>query len=142
MPKNLATRSEITINAPVAKVWAALLDPAMIKQYMFDSDVVSDWEEGSPIIWKGQWKGKPYEDKGVILKMEPQRLLQLTHYSPLTGTPDVPESYHTLTYELTELEKGTRLTLTQDNNENQQALEHSQGMWDGMLVTLKKLLEK
>ena len=68
---------------------------------MFGADVVSDWREGSPIVWKGEWKGKPYEDKGVILRVQPNEKLEYTHYSPLTGAPDVPDSYHTVTVTLT-----------------------------------------
>ena len=41
---------------------------------MFGTDAVSDWKEGSPITWKGEWEGKHYEDRGVILRLEPERL--------------------------------------------------------------------
>jgi hypothetical protein len=43
-------------------------------QYMFGTNVISDWQEGSPILWKGEWQGKKYEDLGVILKLEPERV--------------------------------------------------------------------
>ena len=61
---NLTARSSITIAAPAEKVWTALITPAAIKQYMFGTTVVSDWKEGSPIIFKGEWQGKSYEDRG------------------------------------------------------------------------------
>jgi hypothetical protein len=41
---------------------------------MFGANVVSDWKEGGQIVWKGEWQGKVYEDKGVILKIEPERV--------------------------------------------------------------------
>lgn len=56
--KDLIAKASITINAPVAKVWEALVSPAMIKQYMFGTNVVTDWKEGSPIVWRGEWQGK------------------------------------------------------------------------------------
>lgn len=84
-----------TIHAPVARVWDALVNPALIKQYMFGTNVSSDWKEGSPIVWKGEWQGKSYEDKGVILRLQPERLLQYSHFSPLSGLPEMPENYHT-----------------------------------------------
>ena len=65
----------------------ALVDPAAIKQYMFGTTVESDWREGSSIVWKGEWQGRAYEDKGVILRLEPGRLLQYSHFSPLSGAP-------------------------------------------------------
>jgi uncharacterized protein YndB with AHSA1/START domain len=76
MNKNLIARDSFTINAPSAQVWDALVNPEAIKQYMFGTNVVTDWGEGSPIIWKGEWQGKSYEDKGVVLQLRPGRILQ------------------------------------------------------------------
>src|SRR5437868_2047444 len=67
MKKDLIAKTSVVINAPKTKVWHALINPAAIKQYMFGTTAVSDWHEGSPIVWKGEWQGKAYEDKGVIL---------------------------------------------------------------------------
>ena len=58
MQRGLIAKATITINAPVERVWDALVNPGIIKQYMFGTEVVSDWEEGSPIVWKGEWQGK------------------------------------------------------------------------------------
>src|SRR5919199_1123323 len=96
MNRNLVARASITIDAPRAQVWSALVNPEAIKQYMFGTNVVSDWREGSPIVWKGEWQGKSYEDKGVILELKPGRTLQYSHFSPLSGAPDRPENYHTV----------------------------------------------
>ncbi|GIX04275.1 MAG: ATPase [Planctomycetaceae bacterium] len=141
MKENLTARASITINAPIAKVWDALVNPEVIRQYMFGTHVVTDWREGSPIIWKGEWKGKSYEDKGVILQFKPMRLLQYSHFSPLSGLPDTPENYHTVTIELSDMGNHTSVSLTQDNNATEQAREHSEKMWMTMLTGLKKLLE-
>ena len=65
------------------KVWNALTNPDVIKQYMFGTGVVSEWKEGSPIVWKGEWQGRKYENKGVILKLKPERLIQYSHFSLL-----------------------------------------------------------
>ncbi len=54
--------ASITINAPRTTVWEALVDPAAIKEYMFGTTVITDWRAGSPIRWRGEWKGKHYED--------------------------------------------------------------------------------
>jgi uncharacterized protein YndB with AHSA1/START domain len=142
MNKGLVSKATITINVPIARVWDALVTPATIKQYMFGTDVVSDWKEGSSITWKGEYQGKKYEDKGVILKLEPQRILQYSHFSPLSGQPDVPENYHTVTMELSEQGVTTILSLSQDNNPTEQSREHTAKFWQGMLETLKKLLEE
>jgi uncharacterized protein YndB with AHSA1/START domain len=142
MNKGIIAEASIAINAPVSKVWGALTNPAMIKQYFFGSDVVSDWKEGSPIVWKGQWEGKPYEDKGQVLQTEPGAILQFSHYSPLMGKPDVPENYHTVTYKLANDGEYTHVVLTQDNNANEKEMQHSRSMWQTMLEGLKKVVEK
>jgi uncharacterized protein YndB with AHSA1/START domain len=140
--KNLTAQASVSIGASAAKVWDALVNPQMVKQYMFGTTVFSDWREGSPITWKGEWKDKPYEDKGKIRKIEPQRLLQYSHYSPLSGLPDTPENHHTVTIELSESGGQTRVSLSQDNNDSDEAREHSEKNWKTMLEGLKKLLEK
>jgi uncharacterized protein YndB with AHSA1/START domain len=103
---------------------------------------VTDWKVGSPIVWKGTWEGKSYEDKGVILRFEPETLFECTHFSPLSGQPDSPENYHTLTYELSEDEGTTKLSLSQDGNKTEDEKVHSQQMWESMLEGVKKLVEK
>jgi uncharacterized protein YndB with AHSA1/START domain len=142
MGKTLIARATTTINAPTAKVWDALINPKTIAQYMFGTNVVSDWREGSAIVWKGEWKGKPYEDKGVILHLEPQRMLQYSHFSPLSGLADAPENYHRVTIELSEDGAATRISLAQDNNPTEETREHSEKNWEMMLTGLKTLLEK
>ena len=140
MKDRIATAST-TINAPASRVWDALVTPAAIKQYMFDTTVVSTWKEGSPISWKGVWEGKAYEDKGVILQFKPQRTLQYSHFSPLSGRPDHPDSYHMVTIELSPEGTGTRVSLSQDNNRTDEEREHSERNWSKMLAGLKKFAE-
>jgi len=142
MHQNLIAKASININASSEKVWDALVNPEAIKQYMFGTDVVSDWHEGSSIIWKGEWQGKPYEDKGTISQFKPRRKIQYTHFSPLSGLPDKPENYHTVTVELSVKGNQTHVLLTQDNNANQEERLHSENNWDTMLVGLKKFIEQ
>ena len=141
MSKNLIANAAISINAPSTRVWDALVTPAAIKQYMFGTNVVSAWKEGSAIAWKGVWQGKSYEDKGVILQLKAARTLQYTHFSPLSGLPDEPGSYHTVTIELSAEGPGTRVSLSQDNNSTEQEREHSEKNWGMMLAGLKRFVE-
>jgi uncharacterized protein YndB with AHSA1/START domain len=142
MNKGLIAKASIDIQAPVTKVWDALITPETIRQYMFGTEVVSQWKKGSSITWKGVWKGKPYQDKGTILEIEPPKLLRYTHFSPLSGDADIPENYHTLTYELMDKGSYIHISLSQDNNANEKAKEHSLQMWQALLAELKKVLEK
>lgn len=141
MNKDIVANASITVNAPRAKVWDALVNPEIIKQYMFGTEVISDWKKGSPIVWKGEWKGKPYEDKGEILEIEAGEVLQYTHFSPMEGQPDVPANYHTISISLIEEDNGTLVSLSQDNNVSEKASDESQKMWETMLDGLKKAVE-
>jgi uncharacterized protein YndB with AHSA1/START domain len=142
MDKNLIAKASITINTTSTKVWDALVNPEAIKQYMFGTNVVTDWREGSPIIWKGEWQGRSYEDKGLVLQFKPGRTIQYSHFSPLSGLADIPENYHTVTIELSGEGNQTRVSLAQDNNPTEQAREHSEKNWEMMLTALKKFLEQ
>ena len=141
MSQNLIAKASTTIDAPKDAVWKALTNAAALKQFMFGSDITSDWREGSPITWKGEWKGRAYEDKGVVLAAQPGRLLRYSHFSPLAGKPDRPENYHTVTIELRDAGPGTGVTLTQDKNESDEARGHSEQNWKMMLESLKKYVE-
>jgi uncharacterized protein YndB with AHSA1/START domain len=142
MGQNLIAKVKVTVNVPTNKVWEALTDPELIKQYLFGTEVVTNWKVGSPIIWKGVWQGKTYEDKGEILRMIPEKLLETTYWSGMAGLPDKPENYKKVTYELMEENGNTKLILTQDNNSTEEDKNRSEQNWKVVLGGLKKLLEK
>jgi uncharacterized protein YndB with AHSA1/START domain len=132
----------IEINASASKVWDALTTPSIIKQYFFGTDAISDWEEGSPLIFKGEWQGKSYQDKGTILDKVPQRLFRYSYWSSMSGIEDEPENYVIVTYELSEKNKQTTLTITQQNIPDEKTKQHSEQNWNKVLGDLKQLLEK
>ena len=142
MNDRFSARAWIMINAPASRVWKALVDPEAISQYMFGTKVVSDWQKGSTIIWRGEWHGKAYEDRGMILQFEPERALQYSHYSPLSGMPDTLENRHIVSIELTTRGAQTLLSLTQDNNVNEQERDHSIKNWQMTLSALKRFVEQ
>jgi uncharacterized protein YndB with AHSA1/START domain len=140
--KDLVARASIIIDAPVAAVWHALTEPELIEQYMFGTNVVSEWKVGSPIVWRGEWQGKQYEDKGVVLKLEPERTLQYSYFSPLSGVPDVPENYHIITVELEPEGPQTRVSLSQDGSATEEERAHSEQNWVMVLERMQTILEK
>jgi uncharacterized protein YndB with AHSA1/START domain len=142
MPDDFVAESSATIEAPPGRVWEVITDPAATKEFMFGAELATDWSVGGPITWRGSWDGKEYEDKGVVLDVEPGRRLVYTHFSPLGGQEDKPENYHTLTWTLQDQGSRTLLTLAQDNNPTAEAAEHSQGMWDRLVADVKRLSER
>jgi uncharacterized protein YndB with AHSA1/START domain len=141
MSKAFVAKATMTINAPASKVWNALTKPDLIKQYLFGTHVTTDWQVGSPITYEGVWEGKAYKDKGKVLQVEPGKLLVSTFWSALSGLPDVPENYQTVSYEVSTEAGGTRLTISQDNNATQADADHSAHNWNMVLEGMKKLLE-
>ena len=141
MDNKLIARATTMINASASRVWEALTNPKLIAQYLFGAEVISDWKEGSPIIYKGIYEGKTYEDKGSVLKVEPEKLLLITHWSPLSGSPDTSENYHKVSYELAVENGNTQLTITQDNNSSEEEQEQNAKFWKMVLDGMKKLLE-
>jgi uncharacterized protein YndB with AHSA1/START domain len=139
---DLMATSSITINASAEDVWEAITAPELIKQWFFGVDTESDWTVGSPLVHRGEWQGKPYEDKGEILKLERPRLLVHSHWSELSGVPDRPENYEEVTWALSERDGTTELTITERNLSSEKAKAASEEGWKTALSSLKGVLEK
>jgi uncharacterized protein YndB with AHSA1/START domain len=142
MKKTFRAQTSITINAPVANVWKALTDPKTIKQFMFGADVKTSWKVGTPIVYTGEYQGKPYKEKGEIVAFEPNEVLKTTNFSSMSQLEDTPENYNLVTYRVKEDGDRTKLTITQDNIKNEESIEGSTSNWKIVLKQLKKVVEK
>jgi len=142
MKNNLIVKQSVIIDASPKEVWKALTDPKMIKEYLFGTEAISDWKEGSTLTYKGVWEGKPYEDKGKIIKLVPEKIFHSTYWSQAYGLPDSPENYKNVVYEIKSKKDKTELTLTQDNNPTKEAKEHAENNWKMVLDGIKKVVEK
>jgi uncharacterized protein YndB with AHSA1/START domain len=140
--KNIIAKAEIKIEATIEKVWDALTNPEIIKEYFFGTYVHSTWQPGSPITFTGEWEGKKYEDKGTILKAEPPTLLQYNYWSSMSGIEDKPENYVVITYDLQERNNLIDVTITQQNIPTEEMREHSEQNWKVVLEGLKKVVER
>jgi uncharacterized protein YndB with AHSA1/START domain len=129
------------IDAPAARVWDALTDPVQAKEYMFGAEVESDFEPGSAIVWRGEWEGKPFEDKGEIVAAEPCTLLEMTHFSGASGKEDDPRNYHHVRLELSEDGGRTSVRLTQDGSKDAEEAKQASQNWQAMLDGLRKVAE-
>lgn len=101
---------ETTIAADVPKVWDALTGEGATLMPM--TKVETDWTPGHPIVFSGEWDGKAFEDHGEIVSVTERQSLSFTHWS---GKGDRPDDYHLVTYTLSPLGAGTRVTLVQSN---------------------------
>jgi uncharacterized protein YndB with AHSA1/START domain len=143
MARGFEAVKTVTINATPREVWEALTNPDKVKRYMHGTEMSADWKVGSPIVWRGEFKGRSYEDKGTVLAVEPQKLLKYTHWSSMGGSEDKPENYHTVTFELAGDDGKTTLTLKQDNNATkEEADKMATDNWGPVLNALKETVEK
>ena len=142
MVERLTATASIRINAQPAAIWAVITDPRQLGQAFFGSTIDTDWRVGSPITYRGEWQGRRFEDKGEIVKVEPNEVLQVTHFSPLSGQPDIPENYHTVTFQLARRDGGTELVITQTNAASQEEREHSEANWAKVLDSIKQAAER
>lgn len=135
-------RASVLVDAPRSRVWQALTDPDIVRQYFLGTQLTTTWQVGEPVTFAGEWKGKSYQDKGIVLENRHEEILRITHYSPLTGLPDEPDNYHIVEYRLDETPAGTRVTITQGNNKSDSEAEESAKLWEIVLGNLKELLER
>lgn len=142
MSANFIAKATIVIDAPPKIVWAALTTPELIRQYFFGTEVISEWKEDSEIKFQGEWEGKKYVDKGLIMKMIPGKLLQHTYFSSFSGMEDSPENYSNVIYELGDEDEQTQLTVKQENMQTQEAKEKAEQNWQGVLENMKGVVEK
>lgn len=147
--QKLTVENTIQIAAPAAKVWEVLTDSAHTRQYMFGCAADSDWQVGSPLLWRMTHEGREMIPvKGRILEIEPDKLLKYTVIDPDAAYPDIPENYLNVTYRLHETSDGTKLTVTQDGFEDaangekryRDVSNNGEG-WNPILIQIKEIAE-
>jgi uncharacterized protein YndB with AHSA1/START domain len=143
----ITASASVVVDAPRQRVWEALTDPDLVSQYFMGARVNTDWQVGHPITFSGTWKDKPFEDKGEILSFEPQEEMSYSHWSPLSGTDDVPDHYHVVRITLADDDDGTRVTLEQSNLNGEitdadlKSRDDYEKNWQATLEGLKKVAE-
>lgn len=141
MDKELKIEQSIFINANLSVVWDALINPELIAEYFFGTEAVSTWQVGDPVLFIGIWDGKPYEDKGIVLKNIEEKELQYSYWSSMSGTKDLEENYAIITYKVQAKDKGTLLLVEQKGFPSADQQEHSKRNWRMVLENIKTILE-
>lgn len=148
MSNPLVITNTITINAPAASVWDALVNPEQTKKYMYGCEALSDWEQGSPLIWKGEFDGvELIAVKGAVEEIVPEEYLAYTVLDPNGPYEDVPANYLLVTYSLHTSNGETTLTVTQGDyatapdgdKRYKEAVDG--GGWSAIIAEIKKLVE-
>ncbi len=138
------TRTEVLIAANVESVWECLIEKtgAMFMGAKF----TTDWKVGQPIVFEGEWEGKPYRDHGVIDSFEERRQIGFTQFSSMSGKADIPENYDLVVITLTNEGQSTVAKMTLAKPEGVEAPKGAErdqlkGNLDAILGTLKELAE-
>ncbi len=133
----------IVIDAPATKVWDALTQPMLMKQWMSetDIDITTDWTEGSRITIRGQLYKKPFENSGKVITFQPTSELRYTHLSSLSRLPDVPENHTVLSFRLT-TNDATQIDFSIKNFPSETIYKHLAFYWNVSLELLKRFVEK
>lgn len=143
MQSELSFEQTVSIQAPVSAVWTALTQPAIMERWLSETpvDIQSGWTVGSTITFRGNWHGRDYENKGIILQLEPQRLIEYTYWSSISELPDDPENYAVIAFEITSDGDQTLLTFECRDCATYAIFGHMRFYWAVTLILLKQLLE-
>ena len=136
-----AVSQSIRIRAAIGKVWDALIDPQKIALWLNGAHVETTWKPGSAITFSGSLEGMTYRDKGTVVKLEPEALMQYTHWSTWSRLPDTPKHYSVITITVAPTDGGTLLAVRHENLATDEMYKHSKSHWETTLQVLKKLLE-
>ena len=139
MKSNYTSRTSIQLNNSTAAVWKFLLNTELASKYFHGAQVITDWKKGNPILFKGEFNGNKYEEKGTILAVVPESILQYSHWSGFDGLPDLSENYRTWSFELI-TENNTILSVSEDNIPTEKQQKRSDEFWTEVLNTIKQLL--
>jgi uncharacterized protein YndB with AHSA1/START domain len=133
---------DTTIAAPTATVWKAMKAGAMFP----GTEIETDWKIGHPIVFKGEWKGRSFIDRGEIQTIAEARELSFTHWSDKDGSGERPPSYHVVKYQLEPAGAGTKVKLSQFNEGEETEIDAKtkaefEQNWTAMLEGLKQTAE-
>lgn len=148
--EKLTVQNTIQIAAPADKVWEVLTDSDHTRKYMFGCAIDTDWQAGSPLLWRTTHEGQEMVPvKGTILEIAPNKRLKYTVIDPNAAYPDMPENYLNVTYTLEDEADGTKLTVMQDGFEDaaegekryKDVSNNGEG-WQPILVQMKAIAEE
>ncbi len=115
--------------------------PRNRKTMVFGTAVESNWQTGEPITFRGEWNGQTYEDKGIIQRIEPNKVLEYTHLSSRTGQTDTPKNYEIVRFKLAETNNQTTMHVHEENLATVEARDKSIELWKIVLGNLKRTAE-
>ena len=138
----LTIEKKIVIKATANKIYQALTNSEKIIEFFPLKQVISAWQIGKPVLYKGEINGQAFTDFGLIEVLEPNKKYQYRYWSDNHGTKNLPENYLSICYQLKALTEGTELTVKQTNLPSAQMLQiMDELVWPQLLNSLKSYIE-
>lgn len=135
----VATKA-VSINVSPDRVWDAMTSSNEVSRAIFEATIESDWQRGSPIVYKGL-DGRLLDERGVILDIDPPLFLRVG-YPATTGASLAAANSNTITHALSRDGKLTRLTVTHSFTATApEAQVRAEANWASWLDALKAMLE-
>ena len=133
--------SVVKIQASASKVWRALTEPSLVKQWQYGSDLITTWKPGTPIIFRNEWEGQVFEQKGTVIEFVPESRLKYSLFFPHLGMQDILENYFFMIYELTESDGFTSVLIRQEDPRTSLDASSDGNEGPDILSYLKELVE-
>lgn len=132
----------VFIKAPIGNVFEALTTSDKIIQYFPLNKVVSNWQLGSEVLYKGEIGGNDFTDYGTIKEFSVPTKYSYSYWSDNHGTKRIPENHLVISYTLTSIKNGTQLELEQLNIKSEELFNiMNTQVWDYLLSSLKNYME-
>lgn len=139
MPQPLRQVYQIYIRTTPERLWEAITDPAMTRQYFYETTVESTWRSGAPLNRRGPDGSLKLE--GEVLEIDPPRRLVHTFISSYDN-PEERDPPSRVTWEIEPLGETCRLTLTHEHYAGEtETYKGTLTGWNPVLSGLKTLLE-
>ena len=121
------------------KLWKALIEPELTRQFWCDTTQESEWKPGAS--WKILMPDGRVADSGEVVEIEPNRRLVLKWRNEFR--PELQaEGYSRMTYELEKEGNSVKLTVIHEiEKEGSKFIEAVSSGWPHILASLKSLLE-
>jgi len=142
MRHDLAVTGSINVNSVASKVWDALTNPEIIKEYLFGTETVTDWKVGSEIVFQGEYGEHKYRDHGIILENVFHERISYSYWTGFSGLEDKPENYSLVTYILKPVDKTIELSWTMKGYANEEGYNHSKNGMQAFLEQIKGIIER
>ena len=103
-------------------------------------EVLTNWQPGSSIVIKGFYHYR-FENKGMVMRYEPNHFLQYSHLSSFSNLPDEAENYTLMSFALTNENGNTRLNITIENFPTLSIYQHLLLYWKSTIFIIKDMAE-